>query len=145
MATTAQKRKRKIQQFVWEGKDSRGKTVKGDNEAPNAEYVKATLRRQGIRPIKVRKKPKPLFKFKRPIKSKDISFATRQLATMIGAGIPVASSIESLARGHENPAMQEMLTSIRLDVESGTALSDALGRFPIHFDRLYTALVSAGE
>ena len=145
MATTAQKRKRKIQQFVWEGKDSRGKTVKGDNEAPNAEYVKATLRRQGIRPIKVRRKPKPLFKFKRPIKSKDISFATRQLATMIGAGIPVASSIESLARGHENPSMQEMLTSIRLDVESGTALSDALGRFPIHFDRLYTALVSAGE
>jgi type IV pilus assembly protein PilC len=145
MATAAQKRKRKIQQFVWEGKDSRGKTVKGDNEAPNAEYVKATLRRQGIRPIKVRRKSKPLLKFKRPIKSKDISFATRQLATMIGAGIPVASSIESLARGHENPSMQEMLTSIRLDVESGTALSDALGRFPIHFDRLYTALVSAGE
>jgi type IV pilus assembly protein PilC len=145
MATTARKRQRKIQQFVWEGKDSRGKTVKGDNEAPNAEYVKATLRRQGIRPIKVRRKPKPLFKFKRPIKSKDISFATRQLATMIGAGIPVASSIESLARGHDNPSMQEMLTSIRLDVESGTALSDALSRFPIHFDRLYTALVSAGE
>jgi type IV pilus assembly protein PilC len=145
MATVAQRRKRKIQQFVWEGKDSRGKTVKGDNEAPNAEYVKATLRRQGIRPTKVRRKPKPLFKFKRPIKSKDISFVTRQLATMIGAGIPVASSIESLARGHENPSMQEMLTTIRLDVESGTALSDALGRFPIHFDRLYTALVSAGE
>ena len=61
MATTAQKRKRKIQQFVWEGKDSQGKTVKGDNEAPNAEYVKATLRRQGIRPIKVRRKPNRIF------------------------------------------------------------------------------------
>lgn len=145
MAKAAKKPQRRIQQFVWEGKDSRGKTIKGDNEAPNAEYVKATLRRQGIRPIRVRKKPKALFKFKRPVKSKDISFMTRQLATMIGAGIPVAQSIESLARGHENPSMQEMLTSIRLDVESGSALSEALGRFPIHFDRLYTALVSAGE
>ncbi|MFC1680221.1 type II secretion system F family protein [Pseudomonadota bacterium] len=139
------RRKRKVQQFVWEGKDSRGKTVKGDQEAPNAEYVKSQLRRQGIVPIKVRKKPRPLFQIRRPIRSKDITFATRQMATMIGAGIPVAQCIESLARGHENPSMQDMLTSIRQDVESGTNLSDALGRFPVHFDRLYTALVAAGE
>jgi len=145
MAKPALKRRKKLQQFVWEGTDGRGKTVKGDNEAPNAEFVKATLRRQGIRATKVRKKSRSLLQFKRPIKSRDISFATRQLATMLGAGIPVAQSIESLARGHENPSMQDMMTSIRQDVESGTTLSDALSRFPIHFDRLYTALVSAGE
>ncbi len=144
-SASAKRRKRRLQQFVWEGKDTRGKTVKGDHDAPNAEFVKATLRRQGIRPTRIRKKSKPLFTIKRPIKSKDITFATRQMATMIGAGIPVAQSIDSLARGHENPSMQELLTSVRQDVESGTSLSDALGRFPVHFDRLYTALVAAGE
>ena len=139
------KRAPKLQQFVWEGTDSKGRRLKGDHEAPNAAFVRAQLRRQGIRPSKIRKKPRPLFQIKRPIKSKDISFATRQLATMIGAGIPVAQSIEALARGHDNPSVQELLTSIRQDVESGTSLSNALGRYPVHFDRLYTALVAAGE
>jgi type IV pilus assembly protein PilC len=141
MARKAQK----LQQFVWEGTDSKGRRLKGDNEAPSAAYVKATLRRQGIKPTKVRKKAKPLFKLGRSVKAKDITFATRQLATMIGAGIPVAQSIDAIGRGHENPAMQELLTSIRQDVESGTSLSNALSRYPIHFDRLYTSLVAAGE
>jgi len=135
----------KLTHFTWEGTDAKGRRVKGDNEAPNAATVKATLRRQGIRPLKVRKKPKPLFQFKRPIKSGDITFATRQLATMIGAGIPVAQSIDALARGHDNPSMQEMLSSIRQEVESGTSLANSLSRYPVHFDRLYTALVAAGE
>ncbi len=140
-----QARARKLQQFVWEGTDGRGRRLKGDNEAPNAAFVKATLRRQGIRATKVRKKSRPIFQPKRRITAKDITFVTRQLATMIGAGIPVAQSIEALARGHDNPSVQELLTSVRQEVESGTSLSDSLSRYPVHFDRLYTALVSAGE
>lgn len=135
----------KLQQFVWEGKDSKGRDLKGENEAPNAAYVKSLLRRQGIRPSKVRRKPKPLFQMKKSVKAKDISFATRQLSTMIGAGIPVAQSLEAIARGHDNPSVQELLTSIRQDVESGTSLSQSMRRFPLHFDRLYTSLVAAGE
>ena len=95
MARKAQK----LQQFVWEGTDSKGRRLKGDNEAPSAAYVKATLRRQGIKPTKVRKKSKPLFKLGRTVKAKDITFATRQLVTMIGAGIPVAQSIDAIGRG----------------------------------------------
>ncbi len=135
----------RMQQFVWEGKDAKGRELKGENEAPNAAYVKSLLRRQGIRPSKVRRKPKPLFQMKKRIKGRDITFATRQLSTMIGAGIPVAQSVEAIARGHENPSVQELLTSIRQDVESGTSLSQSMKRFPLHFDRLYTSLVAAGE
>ncbi len=139
------KRAQRLQQYVWEGTDSKGRRVKGDNEAPNVAFVKATLRRQGIRPTKVRKKPRPLFQVKKRVKPRDISFATRQMATMISAGIPVAQSIDAIARGHDNPSMQELLTSVRQDVESGTSLSNALGRYPVHFDRLFTSLVAAGE
>lgn len=135
----------KLQQFVWEGKDSKGRELKGENEGPNAAYVKSLLRRQGIRPSKVKRKPKPLFQMKKSVKAKDISFATRQLSTMIGAGIPVAQSLEAVARGHDNPSMQELMNSIRQDVESGTSLSQSMRRFPLHFDRLYTSLVAAGE
>ncbi|MBS1270303.1 MAG: Type II secretion system protein F [Gammaproteobacteria bacterium] len=135
----------KLQQFAWEGKDNKGRDIKGENEAPSAAYVKSMLRRQGIRPSKVRKKPKPLFQFKKPVKTKDITLATRQLATMIGAGIPVAQSLEGIARGHENPSTQELLTSIRQEVESGTSLSQSLKRYPVQFDHLYTSLVAAGE
>lgn len=136
---------RKLQQYVWEGTDGRGRKLKGDNEAPSAAYVKATLRRQGIKPTKVKKKGSSLFSFKRRITPRDITFATRQMSTMIGAGIPVAQCIEALARGHDNPSVQELLTSVRQEVESGTSLSDSLSRYPTHFDRLYTSLVAAGE
>ncbi len=139
------KRAQKLTEFVWEGTDAKGRRIKGDNEAPSAAYVKATLRRQGIRKVKVRKKPKPLFSFKKTIKSKDITFVTRQLSTMISAGIPVAQSIDAIARGHEHAGVHDLLTSIRQEVESGTSLSSSLARYPTHFDRLYTALVSAGE
>ena len=104
------------------------------------------LRRQGIRPTKVRKQSKPLFSLKnRRIQPKDIAIASRQLATMIGAGVPIAQSFEILGRGHDNPSMKTLLTSIRQDVEAGTNLSTALGRHPLHFDELYQSLVSAGE
>jgi type IV pilus assembly protein PilC len=139
------KRAQKLTEFTWEGTDAKGRRVKGDNEGPSAAYIKATLRRQGIRQIKVRKKPRPLFSIGKSVKPKDITFFTRQLSTMISAGIPVAQSIDGIARGHENPSVHDLLTSIRQEVESGTSLSNTLMRYPVHFDRLFTSLVAAGE
>jgi type IV pilus assembly protein PilC len=139
------KRAQRLIEFTWEGTDAKGRKVKGDNEAPSAAYVKATLRRQGIRQVKVRKKPRPLFQIRKSIKAKDITFFTRQLSTMISAGIPVAQSIDGIGRGHENPSVRDLLMSIRQEVESGTSLSNSLMRYPMHFDRLYTSLVAAGE
>ncbi|MCG6871662.1 MAG: type II secretion system F family protein [Gammaproteobacteria bacterium] len=141
MAQTAQQ----LTTFVWEGVDRGGRTVKGENQGPSTAYVTATLRRQGIKPVRVRKKPKPLFSRRRPVKAKDIAVITRQLSTMISAGIPIAQSFDILARGHENPVMQNLLNGIRQDVEAGTSLSDSLRRYPAHFDDLYRNLVSAGE
>ena len=136
---------KKLQNYTWVGRDAKGRTVRGEQEAPNQAYVKAVLRRQGVQPQKVRKQPKPLFEFKTKIKAKDISIFSRQLSTMISAGIPVASAINSMSRAHGNPAMREMLTKIRQDVESGNNLSDAMAKHPDQFDELFTSLVGAGE
>jgi type IV pilus assembly protein PilC len=114
-------------------------------EGPSPAYVASILRRQGINPGKIRKKPKELFARAKKITTKDVTIFTRQLATMIAAGIPIAQSIEIVANGHENPSMREQLTTIRQDVESGTSLAQALGKFPLHYDELYTNLVDAGE
>jgi len=131
--------------YIWEGVDRSGRRVKGQHEAANPAAVNANLRRQGIRPLKVRKRPQPLFTSRRPIKPKDIAVATRQLATMIAAGIPIAQSFDILAKGHENPRMRDLLAAIRSDVESGTSLADAMKKHPVHFDELYRNLVAAGE
>ncbi|RTZ60764.1 MAG: type II secretion system F family protein, partial [Gammaproteobacteria bacterium] len=136
---------KKMQTFTWVGRDAKGRTVRGEQEAPNPAYVKALLRRQGVQPEKVRKQPKPLFQFKSKIKTKDISIFSRQLSTMISAGIPVASAINSMSRAHNNPAMRELLTQIRQDVEAGNNLSDAMAKHPDHFDELFVSLVGAGE
>ncbi len=136
---------KKLQNYTWVGRDAKGRTVRGEQEAPNQAYVKAVLRRQGVKPQKVRKQPKPLFEFKTKIKAKDISIFSRQLSTMISAGIPVASAINSMSRAHSNPAMRELLTKIRQDVESGNNLSDAMAKHPDQFDELFTSLVGAGE
>ena len=135
----------KLTTFVWEGKDTRGRRVKGEHEAPSVAYVNATLRRQGIRPTKVKKQAKPLFSTKKRIKTSDIVFATRQMATMIGAGIPIAQAIQGIERGHENPSVAELLRNIRQEVEAGRNFSEALIKYPQYFDRLYTSLVAAGE
>jgi type IV pilus assembly protein PilC len=135
----------KTTMYSWEGVDRNGRKVRGANEGPSVAFINATLRRQGIKPMKVRKQPKPLFKMKKPIKPKDIAIVTRQLATMIAAGIPIAQAFDILGRGHDNPSMQELLVSVRQDVEAGTNLSEALGKYPVHFDELYQNLVNAGE
>lgn len=138
-------KKPKFDAFTWEGVDKQGKKVKGIMEAASVAYVNATLRRQGVNPVKVAKQRKGAFKFKKKIKTKDIAVFTRQLATMLTAGIPIAQSFDIVGKGHENPAMQEIILSIKQDIESGTALAPALGKYPLYFDDLYCSLVQAGE
>jgi len=129
--------------FIWAGTDGQGRKVTGEMEAQGPAYVRSILRREGINPRSVRKKPKSLFSKK--IKPKDISIASRQLATMLGAGLPIAQSYKAIAEGTDQPKVREIFGAVRLDVESGTALSEALQKFPRQFDALYTSLVAVGE
>ena len=129
--------------FIWAGTDSQRRKVTGEMEAQGPAYVRSILRREGINPRSVRKKPKSLFSKK--IKPKDISIASRQLATMLGAGLPIAQSYKAIAEGTDQPKVREIFGAVRLDVESGTALSEALQKFPRQFDALYTSLVAVGE
>lgn len=135
----------KSDMFVWEGVDRHGKRVKGEMSGKSDALIKATLRRQGVNPLKVKKKPKSFFSAGGKITSKDITVFSRQLATMMSSGVPLVQSFEIVGRGHENPAMQEMILSIKGDIESGTALNEALGKYPQQFNELYTNLVTAGE
>ena len=132
--------------FTWEGTDKRGKKLKGESRAVNPSMVKADLRRQGISPLKVKKKS-ALFSSakKKKIVPKDIAVFTRQLATMMSAGVPLVQSFEIVGRGHENPSMQELILAIKADVESGSSLSNSLAKHPLHFDELVCNLVNAGE
>lgn len=133
--------------FNWEGTDTKGNRSKGQISARSEALVKAELRRQGIRPIKVKKKPKDLFAGmgQKPITSKDISIFSRQLSTMMAAGIPLVQSFEIIGKGHEKPAMQDMLMSIKADIEGGSTLTESLAKYPLHFDELFCNLVEAGE
>lgn len=132
--------------FIWEGTDRKGKKIKGESRAANPSMVKADLRRQGISPLKVRKKSALLSTSKKKrILPKDIAVFTRQLATMMSAGVPLVQSFEIIGRGHENPAMQELVLAIKGDVESGSTLADALSKHPFYFDELVCNLVAAGE
>lgn len=137
--------KKKFDAYTWEGVDKQGKKVKGEMDASSVAYVNATLRRQGVNPLKVSRRRKSVLSFKRKIKPKDIAVFTRQLSTMLIAGIPVAQAFDIVGKGHENPSMQELILSIKQDVESGTSLIVALGKHPLHFDALYCNLVGAGE
>ncbi len=119
--------------------------MKGETEAISVAYVNAILRRQGINPLKVRKQAAALFKRKKKIIPKDVAVFTRQFATMIQAGIPIVQSFDIVGKGHDNPSMQDLLMSIKQDIESGTNLSVALGKHPLYFDSLYCNLVAAGE
>ena len=132
--------------FDWEGVDRRGTRVKGQSRAANIAFVRADLRRQGVNATKVRKKAQPLFGGgKKKITSGDIAVFSRQLATMMSAGVPLVQAFDIVGRGHENPAMQELILAIKADVESGTALTEALRKHPRYFDDLYCNLVGAGE
>jgi type IV pilus assembly protein PilC len=136
----------KAEMYVWEGADRSGKRIKGEMSGTNDALIKAVLRRQGINPLKVKKKPKPLFgSGKKKITSKDICVFSRQLATMMSSGVPMVQSFEIVGRGHQNPSMQELLLTIKSDVEAGNSLGDALAKHPRYFDDLYVNLIRAGE
>tara|TARA_R110002074_G_scaffold170005_4_gene332045 strand:+ start:70436 stop:71656 length:1221 start_codon:yes stop_codon:yes gene_type:complete len=133
--------------FLWEGTDSKGNRNKGEINARSEAVVKSELRRIGIRPIKVKKKAKPLFGSfgQKPIAPKDIAIFSRQLATMMASGIPLVQSFDIIGKGHEKPAMQDMLASIKTNIEGGSTLTESLAKFPFHFDDLFCNLVEAGE
>lgn len=132
--------------YVWEGLDRQGKRVKGEMSSQNDALVKASLRRQGVNPLKVRKKPKPLFGGGgKKITTKDITVFSRQLATMMSSGVPLVQAFEIVGRGHENKSMQELILTIKGDVEAGGTLNEAFRKHPKHFSELYTNLVTAGE
>src|SRR6185436_13912480 len=128
--------------FEWEGKDKNGKSVRGEMRAGGEAMVSASLRRQGVMVNKVKKRRTS---GGRAIKQKDIAVFTRQLSTMMRAGVPLIQSFDIVARGSTNPRMTKLLTDIRSDVETGTSLSSAFRKHPLHFDALYCNLVEAGE
>ena len=139
----AKKDMKKETPFVWEGVDKKGKKVKGQMLAGGEAVVKATLRRQGINVVKV-KKQSALSRGKK-ITQKDITFFTRQLATMLKSGVPLLQAFEIVAKGHSNPSVQALMGDIKADIESGSSLSQAFGKFPLYFDTLFINLVDAGE
>lgn len=142
MATAAIAKSPKDIVFEWEGKDRNGKVVRGEMRAGGEAVVNASLRRQGILVNKVRKRRTS---GGRSIKQKDIAVFTRQLATMMKAGVPLLQSFDIVARGSTNPRLTKLLTDIRSDVETGTSLSSAFRKHPLYFDALYCNLVEAGE
>ena len=142
MATAAAKLGVKETIYAWEGKDKTGKTVKGEMRAGGTAIVSATLRRQGILVGKVKKKS---FSSGKKVTEKDITLFTRQLATMMKAGVPLLQSFEIVAKGHSNPSVSKLINDIRGDVETGTSLNQAFRKFPLYFDALFCNLVGAGE
>jgi type IV pilus assembly protein PilC len=130
--------------FTWEGRDRAGKKVKGKVVAANETAVRAELRRQGVVPTRV-KKQSMLFRKQGRVTAADIAIFSRQMATMMTAGIPLVQSFDIIGAGHENPAMQKLILAIKSEVEGGTALADALAKHPLHFDDLFVNLVAAGE
>jgi type IV pilus assembly protein PilC len=147
MATAARPTKKiasEVKEFVflWEGKNKAGKVVRGEQRASSQTVVQATLRRQGILVSKISKQR---FKGGRQITDKDITLFTRQLATMMKAGVPLLQTFEIVGRGHDNPAVGKLLLDIKADVETGSSLSQAFRKYPMQFDPLYCNLVAAGE
>jgi type IV pilus assembly protein PilC len=130
--------------FQWEGTDRKGTRVKGVTQGPNENAVRMTLRRQGVNPIRVRKNIE-LFKTKRKITSGDIAIFSRQLATMMAAGVPLVQALEIVGRGHENPSMSELILGVKTNIESGRSLAESLAQYPLYFDDLFVHLVDAGE
>jgi type IV pilus assembly protein PilC len=132
--------------FIWTGTDKRGVKVKGQTRGSNPSLIRADLRKQGIKPLKVRKQG-TLFKKteKKSIIPKDIAVFFRQLSTMMAAGVPLVQSFDIIGRGHENAGMRDLIMKIKGDVESGTSLSESLAKHPYYFDALVVSLVNAGE
>jgi len=128
--------------FEWEAKDRKGKAFKGEQRAESQAEVSASLRKQGLTIVKLKKRKAPRG---RKITEKDVAYFTRQLSTMLKAGIPLLQSIDIVARGHSNPNFTQLLGEIRFDIESGSSMAMAFRRQPKYFDTLYCNLIDAGE
>ncbi len=135
--------------YEWEGKNSQGMLQKGENEAANEQALTQILKRQNIRPTKIKKKPVDLLEYipalQPKVKTKDLILFTRQFSTMIDAGLPLMQGLEILASQSENPTFKKILNQVKSDVEGGASLADALQKHPKVFDKLYSNLVAAGE
>ncbi|HRH14362.1 MAG TPA: type II secretion system F family protein [Azonexus sp.] len=128
--------------YVWEGKNREGKSIRGEMRAASEAVVQTSLRRQGVMNARVKK---ARFKVGGSVSEKDISLFTRQLATMMKAGVPLLQSFDIVGRGHANGAVAKLLLDIKADVETGSSLSQAFRKYPLYFDALYCNLVAAGE
>jgi type IV pilus assembly protein PilC len=128
--------------FAWEGKDKNGKPVRGEMRAGGETIVNVTLRRQGIMVTKVKKKA---YRSGKKIQDKDLTLFTRQLATMMKAGVPLLQSFDIVGKGHANPSMSKLIMDLRADIETGTSLNNAFRKYPLYFDPLFCNLVGAGE
>src|SRR5690348_7338837 len=132
--------------YEWTALDKRGTKMKGEMPARNASLVKAELRRQGMNPQTVKEKSKPLFGAAgSKVKARDIAIFSRQIATMMASGVPMVQAFEIIAGGQRNIRFKNMLTDVKQNIEGGSALHEALGKYPVQFDELYRNLVRAGE
>jgi type IV pilus assembly protein PilC len=129
--------------FAWEGRDKRGTRIKGKSLAPDEQALRAELRRQGVAPSKIKKQSQGRKGGK--VNAGDVATFSRQLATMLAAGIPLVQAFEIVGSGNDKPAMQKLILDIKSEVEGGTSLHEALGKHPLHFDDLFVNLVQAGE
>ena len=141
----AKKKKEEEPTFKWEGTDKRGVRVKGELRGANQNLIKGELRRQGILPLSVKKKAQPMFTFGDSIAPKDIMMFTRQLCTMLTAGIAVVQALDMVGSSNRKPKVKELILDIKAEVESGTAFSKALNKHHLYFNDLYCSLVHAGE
>lgn len=131
--------------FLWEGTDRKGNKIKGKSMASNEAAVRADLRRQGVVPSKIRKQSPGFFKGAGKVTPGDIAIFSRQLATMLAAGIPLVQAFEIVGTGHDNAAMQKLIMAVKSDVEGGSSLAESMAKHPLHFDDLFVNLVEAGE
>src|SRR5882762_2753103 len=143
MAISATAAKKDIQ-FIWEGKDKRGHKVRGKTLAANEAALRADLRRQGVAATRV-KTQSNMFRSGGKVSDQDIAIFSRQLATMMSAGIPMVQAFEIIGNGHEKPAMQKLVLDIKANIEGGSTLHESLAKFPLYFDALFVNLVEAGE
>ncbi|MCW5625981.1 MAG: type II secretion system F family protein [Burkholderiales bacterium] len=144
MATATAARRADVKEYTysWEGRDKTGKVVKGDLRTSGEAVVKSTLRRQGIQVTKVKRQRQGLGG---KVTDKDITLFTRQLATMMKAGVPLLQSFDIVGKGHANPAVAKLLMDIKNEVETGNSLTTAFRKYPLYFDPLFCNLVAAGE
>jgi type IV pilus assembly protein PilC len=142
IAAAAARDKVKEYTFLWEGKDKAGKLVKGDMRAGGENVVVSQLRRQGISVLKVKRQRGGIGG---KVTQKDITLFTRQLATMMKAGVPLLQAFDIVGKGHSNPAVAKLLMDIKNEVETGNSLTNAFRKYPLYFDALFCNLVGAGE